>query len=261
MIQKKLINTHSQLFHNCKMQCQHCFKEYKRENAFKRHLQCCAILSKSKKERQDETESIEDTPPLNEVYRLVQTLVINEQRLRKRIESLEKSLRRADGRKEDILGWLGNNIKPAHTFQNWIDSIKLTEADLENVFQNDFIEGIFGAISRVSEDIENPPFRCFQHQSNTFYVYTAVDEDSQWVKAPFSLINNFIDKITQKIIELFKKWQDEQGDAIYTESGSRTYHKNVRKVMGGTLPREVSQARLRGKIFNRWKTDIRGINI
>ena len=243
------------------MQCPHCSKEYKRENAFTRHVMCCKILSMKPKEREEECVSLNETPPLHQVYRLVQSLIVSENRLRKRVELLERCQKRADGRKEDVINWLSKNILPSQCFQSWVENIKLNSTDLQNVFDNDYIDGLLSAISRVSENEKNAPFRCFQHQSNTFYLFVEIDKEneSKWEKATHSAINSFIDKITQKILELFKEWQDSQGDDIYTENGSRMYHKNVRKVMGGSLPREVSLSRLRSKIYNLWKTDIHSI--
>ena len=247
---------------NTQLQCPHCARRYSRETAFKKHVACCVILSSTKKERAQFEQDLEETPPLTEVYKLVQRLVQNEARLHKRIEKLEACLNRSVKRRQDILGWLNDGVRPAHTFGEWVKSVQLTQDDLQPVFANDYVEGIGQAIRRVTEGLVDAPFRCFAHQANTFYIYEKNDAaDICWGKTDNAAMTKFIDAMTQKVVEQFKQWQDAQGDNIYTDRGSLIYHKNVRRVMGGTLPREVSHSRLRGKMYNMWKTDTRGMLI
>jgi hypothetical protein len=196
------------------------------------------------------------------VYKLVQRLVQNEASLRKRIERLEGQLCKKAKRREDVLGWLNDSSVPPHSFAEWVRSIHLTQEDLQSVFANDYVEGLAQAIRRVSGGLVGAPFRCFTHQTNTFYIYEKDERgEVSWQKGDNAMTTGFIDAMTQKVVEQFKQWQDDQGDNIYTDRGSRAYHKNVRRVMGGALPREVSHSRLRGKMYNMWKSDTRGMLI
>lgn len=244
--------------HEYCMQCPHCTRPYQRKTAFDKHVACCSILSSSAKERESFGQDLAETPPLTEVYKLVQRLVINEARMQKRIERLENQLSRSIKRKQDVLGWLNQSAHPTQSFTQWARSLTLTRADLECIFVSDYVEGLYQVIRRVTENVVCAPFRCFAHQQNAFYLYEQDDADTiEWKKADNAAMTTFIDTVHHKVIEQFKRWQDEQGDNIYTDKGSRTYHTNVRRVMGGTLPRDVSHTRLRTKMYNVWKTDTR----
>ena len=73
------------------------------------------------------------------------------------------------------------------------------------------------------------------------------------------VFENLILHISKKLINEFKKWQDENEDKKYNEQFTNVYVENVKKVMGGNFSSERLHSQIKGKLYRYLKANLKSI--
>jgi hypothetical protein len=244
-------------------------KEY-----FTRHVLLCESLSKTKRERDRENEEYGDTPSHRELYLLVQELAFKYEKLQGEYDVLSKWV----GQKKrlmNVVDWLKMNLKLDITFLDWLSQIKLTHTHLEYVFKFDYIEGINYILQDIcSVTNEQLPIKAFTQKENIFFVYmkneineinaisdktdkTENNATHHWEQITKEHFNKLIGIISKGIINLFKDWQDANIDKMTDDAFSTLYVENLKKVMGGSMPMEIQNNKIRNKFFKYYKVNLK----
>lgn len=241
------------------LQCQYCRKKYKRRDYYNRHITLCEILMKNKTERALENQEREDTPTIRDLYLVVQELSLKYSKLQTDYNQLIKWINQKK-KKLNIIEWLNQNYKPTENFIEWLQKINLTEIHLDYIFKFDYINGIIYILQELCSLIdENLPIKAFDQKDNTFFVFLKIEDKECWNVLSGELFNKFINTISKKLIDLFKIWQDKNSHKMNDENFSILYIQNVKKIMGGNIPIEIQNNKIKTRFFKYFKSNLKNI--
>ena len=131
--------------------------------------------------------------------------------------------------------FLNETCKDAMNITDFVDSLKLQLADLENIGRVGFVEGISSIIVKNLQalDVHKRPVHCADKKREVLYIK---DED-KWEKEDEekNKMRKVIKKVANKNQRLLSKYKEEHPGCNYSESKySDQYSKIVIEAMGGT---------------------------
>ena len=186
--------------------CSSCGKSYTEECWYRKHVEKCKLINVI--EQKEEMTNVELT-------RTVQYLleVVREQNTK--IHSLKRWACR-EKKKCNITEWLNSCYETTPNIAFFTKNIIVTQKELNYLFKNDFIEGIVTILQNIliGHDI---PIRCFDKDRNKFYI-----KKENWM-CDNNEINQLIDFIVTKLIELFSKWTKENTSRVLNEKTNADY--------------------------------------
>ena len=225
------------------MNCRFCSKEYSRAFYLKRHEACCQLLHSNSQQRKQALEESEDVPSPLDTYVLLQETVNRIKILENRITKLERNAPMS--KKKGIQLILDSKVKPIQTLEVWISNVNISPQALQESFEGDFATVIanelINCIENQSGDI---PLAVSGRKESALYGFI----DEKWCELNTKQIKDIYSSLSSKMFTLFKKWQDDLGDNIYSESGSRLYHKGVQTIMTGSQCKSIDLSRFRSTI-------------
>ena len=130
--------------------CPYCYKKFGRISALQNHSAFCAIIHQGKYAAQNSEQEL-DVPPVRDMYIVLQKLVMENEKLRKKVDELEKLAQR-ERKKMSLIDWLNDNKQPEETFSQWVNGIIVTEKDFQYILHNNCINGIMEIIKKNIND-------------------------------------------------------------------------------------------------------------
>jgi len=240
------------------MQCPHCTRIYTRAHYFNRHVLCCKILSRTKRERKLAVEEEGSTPSPHDLYLLVQELTSHQDRMEKRLKRLEAAS--PPRRKQGILAWLSSRPHPDTCLDKWFSALPLPAGTVQCIIDSDYPTGVANAIVTMvkTSQLSTPlvPLMCVVQKEGVLYGYN----ETGWRELGPKDFGQLLALWSQKVMVAFKAWQDDIGDAVYTEKGSRQYHTGVQKVMGGMGGGDTMSARIRNRVCAGLRVDLKSFD-
>ena len=225
------------------MNCRFCSKQYSRVFYLKRHEACCQLLHSNSQQRKQALEESEDVPSPLDTYILLQEAVNRLKTLEDRITKLERNA--PISKKKGIQLMLESKVKPNQCLEYWLSNINISQQALQSSFDGDFAiviaNELINYIEKHSEDI---PLAVSGRKESALYGFI----DDKWCELNSKQIKDLYLSLSSKMFTLFKKWQDDLGDDIYSESGSRLYHKGVQTIMTGSQCKSNDLSRFRSTI-------------
>lgn len=234
-----------------------CGKQYTRLKPFHYHRASCELLSISKESKQDVSHLTKmDVPAPLEMWMALQNALIKIEKLEKKIESQDRWIKRQK-KKVSIVDWLNKNHFLEQTYKEWIASFELDRRDLQLIFDHDFIGGVSYIIQKYLpvKNQEKFPIRAFEQKLNTLFVFNG----TTWEMIDTDMFESMIDSIHKKIHKVFVIWNKEQQQFLNYENVDESYYKNVMKVMGSKYSREDTLKKIKFKVFNYLKFNLRNI--
>src|SRR5210317_125976 len=148
--------------------CVLCNKEYKLKSNYDKHNIMCELLYKTKKEKI--IEERERTPTVKKLYSIILELTSKYSKMEKKVEELTR-INETKKKKMDVIGWLNDKYSDIQSFTDWLNTIQITRAHLENVFNNDYINSIVQIIYEFikNKNGENIPIKAFDQKENTLF--------------------------------------------------------------------------------------------
>jgi hypothetical protein len=141
--------------------------------------------------------------------------------------------------------FLNETCKDAMNLSDFVDSLQITLADLENVGKLGYAEGISRIFTRGLKQLEvnKRPIHCSDLKRETVYV----KNDNKWEKEGDQL-KKAIKQITNKNIKLIPKWKEENpGHQQYHNNKNDEYLKIMYESMGPAD--ELEEQKSFGKII------------
>jgi hypothetical protein len=141
--------------------------------------------------------------------------------------------------------FLNETCKDAMNLTEFVDSLKITLADLENVGKLGYTEGISRIFTKGLKELEihKRPIHCSDLKRETVYV----KNENKWEKERDHL-KKAIKQITNKNIRLIPKWkEDNPGHHEYHNKKNDEYLKIMYESMGPTD--EIEETKTFGKII------------
>ena len=231
--------------------CAHCQRNFQRKVYFDRHVIACQFLSKSKKERVLEREELADTPSVRELYSIILELAAKCQDLETKMTAIGKWAH-ITKQKLNITDWLNTTYPAAMNYEDWVKTLNVTPADLQVLFETDYVEGVVHYLKQqlTGGEKSEQPIRAFTTKENTFYIYTA-----KWRLCEPETFTKLMHVLDNQFMREFITWQNTNKKRMATEdSFSDLYAKNMKKIMGGSSTREQLYARIKKE----WYMHLRG---
>jgi hypothetical protein len=218
-----------------------CKKEYKSVSGLWKHKQKCNFSNKSiyfsDKQSQDITPQIlydvlNQNKDLQQML-LEQNKTIIEMSKKNQINTIISN-NNNNNKTFNLQLFLNEQCKDAMNIMDFIESLKLQIADLENVGKLGFVNGISNIIVKNLKalDVERRPVHCSDSKREIVYV----KDENKWEKENENKekLRNAIKCIAKKNTKLIKAWKDNNPECIYSDSKkSDQYNKIIVEAMGG----------------------------
>jgi len=225
-----------------------CGKEYQSKTWFQNHRALCELLEDSKKD-----DIYDDLPSKIEMWACMKVILKKYEKMEKKIKEHEKYIKTLK-RKINIIDWLTDNYKPSINYNEWISNIDITHVDLEILFNNGYIEGIYSLLVKCLK-IDIPPIACFDQRLYTFFIY----KNDRWEHFDIEDFTKLIRNISFKFIKMFKTWKDENKLFIDQYKNFDIVQKRYIEIMGGRYEDEINTKKLNSKLYKYLKFNLKNI--
>jgi len=235
--------------------CISCQRSYQRKTYFDRHVIACEFLSKSKREKTIESEELEDTPSVRELYAIILELATKCNQLEGKLNAVSKWTN-ITKQKLNIVNWLNTNHNndEIEDYATWFGNVKITETHLNHLFETDYVGGIVAAlkeylpIKKQNDNIDTRPLRAFTSKDNVFYLYNK--SDKQWKMVDLECFNKLMYLFDNIFMGEFVKWQNTNKHRISIEDNFQDiYSRNLKNIMGGKNTREQLYSRIKKELY------------
>ena len=199
--------------------CPHCNNKFKMKKSLAKHMMLCQLNNKDKKQ-------LTVIPTQKEIWLILQKLYTDNEKLKKKVESLENIVNK-DVKKMNMLDWLNQNDKGIN-IEGWLKmNIVVTLEDLNIIFMSDYTRGLSNILENNINDDKNNPFRAFSHKTKELYVY----EKNKWKKCKKRDIMKIFDRISLNILKKSKEYDKTLSKQEKYGSDNMRYLKNCDKIM------------------------------
>ena len=232
-------------------ECKLCSKAYKGRSGLWQHEKKC---NKNKISASD-SEMLRVTSLFIESVKQNQAILVQNQEFQMKMFELMKdsggtinsnNTRTTNNNKFNLNFFLNETCKDAMNLSEFVDSLKITIADLENVGKLGYTEGISRIFTKGLKelDIHKRPIHCSDLKRETVYV----KNENKWEKERDHL-KKAIKQITNKNIRLIPKWkEDNPGHHEYHNKKNDEYLKIMYESMGPTD--DIEETKTFGKIIS-----------
>jgi hypothetical protein len=241
-----IINLEFKKNNNDEFKCNECNKIYKSRVGLWKHKKMCEIICEDII-NSNSTENISNqiTPELIltvlEQNKELTTLVVEQNKTIMELakngqgNSINYNNINSNNKTFNLQFFLNETCKDAMNITDFVDSLKLQLADLENIGRVGFVEGISSIIVKNLQalEIHKRPVHCADKKREILYIK---DED-KWEKEDKdkNKIRKVIKNVANKNQRLLSKYKEEHPGCNYSESKySDQYSKIVIEAMGGS---------------------------
>jgi len=235
--------------------CVYCHRKYQRKVYFDRHVIACEFLSKSKREKTIESEELEDTPSVRELYNIILELASKCNQLEGKLNSISKWTN-ITKEKINIVNWLNTNYsnEKINDYNNWFNNLKINETQLNYLFERGYVEGVVAVLKeylpskKKDTDIDTRPLKAFTGKENIFYMYHA--SEKKWEIVDSECFNKLMYLFDKLFMGEFIKWQNENKHRMLNEDSFQDiYSRNLKHIMGGKYTREQLYSRIKKELY------------
>ena len=197
--------------------CPHCNKKFKINKSLVKHMMICQL---------DNKKELTVVPTPNEMWSILQKLYTDNEKLKRKVEVLEKIVNK-DVKKMNMIDWLNQNDKGIN-ITGWLKTnITVTLEDLNMIFMSDYTRGLSNILENNINDTENNPFRAFSHKTKELYIY----EKNKWKKCKKKDLLNIFDRLSLNILKKSKEYDKSLSKQEKYGSDNMQYLKNCDKIM------------------------------
>jgi len=221
-----------------KYNCSVCKKEYTRKSSLDKHRLLCDYKTKTKIELTVEEEEIGDKPSYDQLVKIVQELSTKYAKMETKVDEMQQWINRRK-KKQDVVGWLSENVNATIGFLEWITMTIRVEAkhfeylmEKENtIFQTYHI--ILESNLRDQSDFVYP-ICSFKDKPNTFYICEKGEHQSVsiWRQMEPTEFIQIVKKIHNLLLSELTKWKKENREKMTdNDKLSDSFNKAVIKLM------------------------------
>jgi hypothetical protein len=223
---------------------------------FTRHIAVCKFIQYSSKERTLTTEYMDKNPSIEDVYKLVVNLCIENNKLKQRIETLEHN--HYISKKKTIDDYLSMIPKDIMYYSQWINELVVDDENLKVLFSSNIIECIKSVLetSFLIINIEKAPLRAFTQRPNTIYIF----ENDLWKPIQHAEFAHFISILSHRILKKYLEWKKLNQEII--DSNDQLQELNIQymqKANGGGKSPEQRCSEIKKWIFLKIQKSLKNI--
>lgn len=228
-----------------------CGKEYTRLKNFQEHRALCEMLKVSGNEN---VEYLHDIPSQLDMWLTMKVIMRQNQNLEKEIKNL-KSWVNKQKKKLCLIDWLNEKYNPATDYLTWARGVELNEEDLYMVFEHNFVGGVMHILTRLLYNNNASPIKAFDQKLNTLFVYF----DGKWGIVDNDNFKILIRIIHRKLYTQLNLYNKKNEHCVNDISNNDAWYKNVSNVMGGNLNYDTSIKKIRLKLYNQLKYNLKSV--
>jgi hypothetical protein len=178
--------------------------EKKTKRAYNRHVSICKFVKNSTKEN-IERDFCEKEPSLSEMFQIVIKICEENERLKKRIESLEKNNIKII--RKTIDEYLSANSANVVPYSEWLKSIVITMNHLNLLFSTNLVECLKNVLEESIDTITTNklPLKSFSQKTNVFYLF----EDGKWRVQTSEEFRQLISILSHRVLRKYLEWKSE----------------------------------------------------
>ena len=228
--------------------CPYCSKAFGRISALQNHSAFCAIRHQGKYAAKNSTDEL-DIPPLRDMYIVLQKLVLENEKLHKKIAQLEK-LTNKEKKRVSLVDWLDANKTPTIDFVDWVKNISVTQCDFHRILTVNIVNLIMDIIKNNLET-KDIPICSFDQKLKTIFIYT----QKSWRIVEKGEFYRFIDNIIRKLTGQLNQWM--QRIELQLQTNEEKFHMYTKKIY--SIDTEEVARRIHLKLYNHLKYNLRNI--
>ena len=228
--------------------CPYCSKAFGRISALQNHSAFCAIRHQGKYAAKNSTDEL-DIPPLRDMYIVLQKLVLENEKLHKKITELEK-LTNKEKKRVSLVDWLDVNKTPTIDFVDWVKNISVTQCDFHRILTVNIVNLIMDIIKNNLET-KDIPICSFDQKLKTIFIYT----QKSWRIVEKGEFYRFIDNIIRKLTSQLNQWM--QRIELQLQTNEEKFHMYTKKIY--SIDTEEVARRIHLRLYNHLKYNLRNI--
>ena len=228
--------------------CPYCSKAFGRISALQNHSAFCAIRHQGKYAAKNSTDEL-DIPPLRDMYIVLQKLVLENEKLHKKITQLEK-LTNKEKKRVSLVDWLDANKTPTIDFVDWVKNISVTQCDFHRILTVNIVNVIMDIIKNNLET-KDIPICSFDQKLKTIFIYT----QKSWRIVEKGEFYRFIDNIIRKLTSQLNQWM--QRIELQLQTNEEKFHMYTKKIY--SIDTEEVARRIHLRLYNHLKYNLRNI--
>ena len=228
--------------------CPYCSKAFGRISALQNHSAFCAIRHQGKYAAKNSTDEL-DIPPLRDMYIVLQKLVLENEKLHKKITQLEK-LTNKEKKRVSLVDWLDVNKTPTIDFVDWVKNIAVTQCDFHRILTVNIVNVIMDIIKNNLET-KDIPICSFDQKLKTIFIYT----QKSWRIVEKGEFYRFIDNIIRKLTSQLNQWM--QRIELQLQTNEEKFHMYTKKIY--SIDTEEVARRIHLRLYNHLKYNLRNI--
>ena len=222
--------------------CPYCSKAFGRISALQNHSAFCAIRHQGKYAAKNSTDEL-DIPPLRDMYIVLQKLVLENEKLHKKITELEK-LTNKEKKRVSLVDWLDVNKTPTIDFVDWVKNIAVTQCDFHRILTVNIVNLIMDIIKNNLET-KDIPICSFDQKLKTIFIYT----QKSWRIVEKGEFYRFIDNIIRKLTSQLNQWM--QRIELQLQTNEEKFHMYTKKIY--SIDTEEVARRIHLRLYNHLK--------
>ena len=228
--------------------CPYCSKAFGRISALQNHSAFCAIRHQGKYAAKNSTDEL-DIPPLRDMYIVLQKLVLENEKLHKKITELEK-LTNKEKKRVSLVDWLDVNKTPTIDFVDWVKNIAVTQCDFHRILTVNIVNVIMDIIKNNLET-KDIPICSFDQKLKTIFIYT----QKSWRIVEKGEFYRFIDNIIRKLTSQLNQWM--QRIELQLQTNEEKFHMYTKKIY--SIDTEEVARSIHLRLYNHLKYNLRNI--
>jgi hypothetical protein len=228
--------------------CPYCSKAFGRISALQNHSAFCAIRHQGKYAAKNSTDEL-DIPPLRDMYIVLQKLVLENEKLYKKITQLEK-LTNKEKKRVSLMDWLDTNKTPTIDFVDWVKNITVTQCDFHRILTVNIVHLIMDIIKNNLET-KDIPICSFDQKLKTIFIYT----QKSWRIVEKGEFYRFIHNIIRKLTSQLNQWM--QRIELQLQTNEEKFHMYTKKIY--SIDTEEVARRIHLRLYNHLKYNLRNI--
>lgn len=238
--------------------CGTCGKSFMRKKFYDKHIIACESSRISQYKEECKREERESMPSQMELYRMFLDLSEKHEKLNNEVQVLRNYVERTK-KKINIIGYLNNNHPDVILFDKWIQNLAFDDDQLNNMFKHGYVDGVYLFLQQnlPITDVNSHPIKCFDQKRGIFYCMT---KDGWITMNEKDITIKCLRIVNARLMKKFSMWRKEHKEKI--DKDHRFYEKSVdyqRIVFGGNIPQEQSFKKLKIKLYNYLKCDLKNI--
>jgi len=228
--------------------CKYCNRHFRFKDLYDQHIATCEFFHRRQRERDRDIETFEQLPSPQEMYKLVQYLMVQNARLTKDVEKLKQASNRRQ--KRAILEWLNgdSNPNPPHSFVEWSKTMPVTDEHLQLVFSDTLTDGIKACLKAFLQETATKPICAFSQKPGVFYIYDGPPKceaneenlaEPTWRLMIGEDYERWMSRVSHRFLQEFMKWQEANRAILYScEAEKERNIDYMRKISGGGAVQE-----------------------